>query len=115
MLEEHGVDLQALTPLYESCEDCISFNGPQKVTTGLSAIDGIGLFARWPIAKGELIAVARTGRFRTPAGRYTNHSDLPNADAVVSEGEWRWMARCDIAEDEEILINYRQVLELHQQ
>lgn len=113
MLDEYGIDLQALKPLYESCQDCIPFEGPQKVTTGLSSIDGIGLFARVPIASGDAICVARAGPSRTPAGRYTNHSDSPNAVMVKTQDEWRWVARRDIAAGEEILIDYRQALDLH--
>lgn len=113
MLEEQGLNLQAFEPLYESCVDCIGFDGPQKVTTGISAIDGIGLFACIAIGVAEQIAVARTGGLRTPAGRYTNHSDSPNAIMVKTGDRWCLVARSDIRAGEEILLDYRQVLQLH--
>lgn len=113
MFEACGIELQAFKPLYESCLDCIGFNGPQKVTTGISAIDGIGLFARVSIEIGEQIAVARTGPSRTPAGRYTNHSDSPNAVMVRTGDDWCLVACAAIRAGEEILLDYRQVLKLH--
>ncbi len=113
MLNSYGVDLQTVKPLYETLEDYIAFEGPQKVTTGLSPIDGIGLFATVTIDSGELIAVARHGIRRTPAGRYTNHSDSPNARLVERGQDWCLVACRAVSAGEEILLNYRDVFELH--
>lgn len=102
-----GVDFDHLRPIYESIEDLVPFQGAQKVTTGLSPVNGIGLFTTQPIAVGETIAVARQGSCRTPAGRYTNHSDQPNACVVATEDEFHLVAERNLSAGEEVFIDYR--------
>lgn len=48
-----------------------------------SPIHGKGLFAHGLFLPNQLIAKARNGTFRTPAGRFTNHSGDPNAKMVL--------------------------------
>lgn len=113
LVAKFGMDLEKCRPFYESIQDIIPFEGPQKVTTGLSGIDGIGLFAMEYLSSGDRIVTMRRGRYRTPAGRYTNHSDTPNA-TICREGEDWWLMACrDIHPHEEIVIDYRGVLEMH--
>lgn len=108
VLQEWGLTLEILKPLYESLADQIPFDGPQLVETGLSPIDGIGLFAKTAFRPGDSIALARERGKRTPAGRYTNHSDTPNA-IVVRREESLYLEACrNINAGEEILIDYRQ-------
>lgn len=83
-----------------------------------SPIEGWGLFATADIPAGEIIAPARIGNCRTPAGRYTNHSGLPNAVMTDSDNGLDLVALRYIYGNkggqlgEEILINYRHALEL---
>lgn len=96
--------------------------GSYKMLVADSPIHGKGVFASAAIAPGELIAPARVGGMRTPAGRYTNHAAAPNAimvkrangdiDLVAS----RAIAGCQGGQPgEEITIDYRQALGLSSQ
>lgn len=96
--------------------------GSYKMMVADSPIHGKGVFASAAIAPGELIAPARVGGMRTPAGRYTNHAAAPNAimvkrangdiDLVAS----RAIAGCQGGQPgEEITIDYRQALGLSRQ
>jgi len=82
-----------------------------KTDVGPSKIQGLGLFATNPIAAGEIIAPARIGDMRTPAGRYTNHSQNPNSEFVGCGGvDLQLVAKSAISSGEEITLNYRQAL-----
>jgi hypothetical protein len=74
-----------------------------------SLIDGTGLFADKPFSTGDLIAPGMAGELRTLAGRYSNHSALPNAEF---EADGRLFALRDIAQDEEITTDYGKTLSL---
>lgn len=87
--------------------------GSYKVKVGPSRIEGHGLIATSAIAAGEVIAPARLGGLRTPAGRYTNHAMVPNAAmAACGNGDLELIALSDIAgchggqDGEEITIDY---------
>lgn len=85
--------------------------GDWPVEVKPSCVDGVGLFATAPIKAGAQIAPARIGNFRTPAGRFTNHS--PNANAHMARQKYAGiylMATRDIAAGEEIFIDYRAAL-----
>lgn len=84
-----------------------------------SQIEGKGVFATATIAAGTVIAPARIGGKRTPAGRFTNHSATPNAAMVQRpNGDIDLVATRQIAgctggqHGEEITIDYRQALRL---
>lgn len=102
----------------ENEADQIPFpHGSYKVVVGSSPIDGSGLFATTPIEAGEVIAPARIGGMRTPAGRYTNHAAVPNAEMVaLPDGDINLVATRFIGGaqgggvGEEITIDYRQAL-----
>jgi len=108
MLAEFGLTLEVLRPLYESLEDQIPFDGSQVVETGLSAVDGIGIFSQRSFEPGDCVALCRHGRKRTPVGRYTNHSDSPNARVIHIDTDLYLEAIKPIALGEEILIDYRE-------
>lgn len=84
-----------------------------------SAIEGRGLFVTAPAEAGRVIAPARIGRRRTPAGRFTNHSASPNARMVLrDDGDIDLVALRRIegclggGPGEEVTIDYRQALAL---
>lgn len=84
-----------------------------------SQIEGKGVFATGTIAAGTVIAPARIGGMRTPAGRFTNHSATPNAAMVqrpngdIDLVATRHIAGCTGGQPgEEITIDYRQALRL---
>lgn len=74
-----------------------------------SQIHGKGIFACADFVTGEIIAPARIGVMRTPAGRYTNHSINPNGQYVrEAEDRISLVATRDIPKGGEITINYRE-------
>lgn len=84
-----------------------------------SDIEGKGLFLNWPVTENEIIAPARLGGLRTPAGRYVNHSKTPNcvfakdsADNIYLIAK-RKISGCKGGEHgEELTVDYRQALAL---
>lgn len=95
--------------------------GGYKVMVTDSPREGRGLFATAEIEPGEVIAPARIGDKRTPAGRYTNHSASPNAKFVPTRDGLNLVATRRITGmtggrvGEEITIDYRQAPELRKQ
>lgn len=120
VLDEYGIDHETALAQSKNTFDLIPFPlGSYKVMVSDSPIDGRGLFATAPIACGEVIAPARVGDKRTPAGRYTNHSINPNARFVLRQnGDLDLVATKDISGmhggdvGEEIVIDYRAALEI---
>lgn len=55
-------------------------NDNYKAAIAISAIADDGVIATANISAGETIGPARIGIYRTPFGRYTNHSKNPNAE-----------------------------------
>lgn len=93
--------------------------GSTKLRIRPSAIEGSGVFVSAPVEPGEVIAPARIGGMRTPAGRFTNHSKSPNARMVLRDsGDIDLVATQRIAgcmaggPGEEVTIDYRQALAL---
>lgn len=120
MLEQFGFSEQMVRSQSENEADQIGFQaGARRVKIGKSAIEGFGLFATADIQSGELIAQARIGGMRTPAGRYTNHAKNPNARMEMTPfGDINLVAIRSIKgchggmDGEEITIDYRQALAL---
>lgn len=104
----------------ETEDDQIPMPSGYNVTVRESAIEGLGLFSSVPVCSGSVIAPARIGDKRTPAGRYTNHSKNPNAEFVRNDiGDIWLVAKRDIqgcmggSYGEEITVDYAQTLALH--
>lgn len=84
-----------------------------------SPIEGLGIFLSAPIEPFHVIAPARVGGKRTPAGRYTNHAARPNAAMVLRlDGDIDLVAISRIEgckggqPGDEVTIDYRQALAL---
>jgi hypothetical protein len=116
MLLEHGIDEAKLKPLIDSLADQIPFKREWPLRVGPSLIEGDGLFATAKINSGELIAPARIGGKRTPAGRYTNHAFTPNAKMrAVGNGDVDLVALEPIPEEAEITVDYREAIKAGRQ
>lgn len=119
-IAEFGFDADTVTAMSENEDDQMPFpQGSYKVMVAPSSVHGRGLFATADIAANELIAPARIGGKRTPAGRFTNHSRHPNAEMVVAEsGDIFLFAKQVISGckggnvGDEITIDYRHALTL---
>ena len=122
-MEEHGFDLGWVRTVSEYEGDQIPFPcGSYKAVVSNSKIEGKGLFASGNIEAGEVIAPARLGDKRTPAGRYTNHAKNPNAYFVLlPNNDLNLVALRPIRGTvggnigEEITIDYRQALSLYKE
>lgn len=84
-----------------------------------SYIEGKGVFLSVGVEKNTVIAPARMGGKRTPAGRFTNHAKDANAAFVMSDnGDIYLVATKSISgcvggeQGEEVTVNYRQALSL---
>ena len=120
---EYKLNLELVRKISEHKGDQIPFpQGSYKVIVSDSKIEGKGLFATGNIQVGEVIAPARIGEKRTPAGRYTNHAKNPNAVFVLRDNEDIDLVASQPISGmrggllgEEITIDYRQALSLYKE
>ena len=74
-----------------------------------SDLHGMGMFAATDVLTGGILAPARLGVKRTPAGRYTNHAKRPNCVFIPhSNGDIFLVAAEDIPCGTELTVDYRQ-------
>lgn len=120
LLEEIGMTEEQVQRQVQIVEDLIDFDTPNTLRLADSYIHGKGIFTTAPIFKDEWIAKARIDGKRTPAGRYTNHSAVPNCTLVIDENSDIWLkALEDIdgcmggSKGTELTIDYREALKLN--
>ena len=120
LLEEIGMTEEQVQRQVQIVEDLIDFDTPNTLRLADSCIHGKGIFTTAPIFKDEWIAKARIDGKRTPAGRYTNHSAVPNCTLVIDENSNIWLkALEDIdgcmggSKGTELTIDYREALKLN--
>lgn len=75
-----------------------------------SEIDGQGLFATKDFDQGETICLAMRDNKRTLAGRYSNHSPVPNANIARKDGELVLVALQDVQAGDELTTDYGETL-----
>jgi hypothetical protein len=101
-------------------DDQIPFpSGGYSVQVSKSDIDGKGLFATAGFKVDTVIAPARFAGMRTPAGRYVNHSKVPNCYFVMDDDKDIYLvSKTDITGcrggqlGTELTVDYRQALSL---
>jgi hypothetical protein len=103
---------KSMLELIES-ED-VTLNNDWDVYLCESPINGIGLFAESGFCSNDFIAPMRVKDKRSIAGRYTNHSLNPNSKPKFLNGVLSLVCSKSILADEEITVNYREVLKLRQ-
>jgi hypothetical protein len=121
LLNELNISEDLVRTQSENQEDQIPFPfGNYKIKVSNSDIQGKGIFTTAQISKDEIIAPARIEGMRTPAGRFANHSPIPNAMMVKKQnGNIDLIAIKDIdgcrggLDGEEITVDYRQVLSIN--
>ena len=96
---------------------------PESLTIKTSKVDGLGLFAKKKIKKGEELGIThiKIGQrlFRTPLGGFINHSDFPNCIKAMTRISnvddtfvkmdykiWKLFTLNDIKKDAELTITY---------
>ena len=78
------------------------------VFIGTSSISGNGLFSSFGCNEGDSLCVARIGKKRTMAGKYTNHSKNPNCFfRCDNNGDVYLIAAKKIDAKEELTVDYR--------
>lgn len=107
MFIERGVDEEKVRPFFENDSDVIEFDKDYGVEIKESPISGKGVIASKGFYPGEFIAPAMRAFKRTPAGRYTNHSFVPNAKFVGERDHMDLVATSRILAGDEITIDYR--------
>jgi hypothetical protein len=121
LLSSYGFNKEQVRSQAESEDDQIEFpfNSAAKFYVKKSSVEGVGAFLSSPAEAGEIIAPARISGLRTPAGRYVNHSMLPNAKFVLNnDGDIYLVATRYINGSkggdggEEVTVDYRQALSL---
>jgi hypothetical protein len=119
MCAQIGYTPEQVREASERSDDLIPFPiGEYKVKIGRSRIEGRGLIATSDIAGAEIICHACLAGKRTPAGRYMNHSDTPNAQMFIAAGNvylraLRAISGCVGGQDgEEVTVDYRFAVEL---
>lgn len=123
MLAEIGVSEGVVREQSENLDDQTNLpSGSYKIKVSDSLIEGKGLFATADISIGETIAPARISGKRTIAGRYANHSPIPNAEMLLGEsGDIFLVSKAEISgcrggfDGDEITVDYRQSYKLTRQ
>ena len=79
-----------------------------------SPIQGKGVFATQSFNANEAVGIARTNGVKTTIGRYCNHSPQPNVFPLLDGDEVIFISNRKIEAGDEILANYRDILEFSQ-
>jgi hypothetical protein len=103
-----GFSEQELLDISENKADMLYLHSStDKFEIKSSDIHGKGLFAKVEIKKNEIIGPARLHNMRTEIGKYSNHSDTPNAKMIKNEiGDIDLVAIEDIEINKEITTDY---------
>lgn len=119
LLIEYGFTEETVRKQSEDMEDQTPMPyGDYKFLISKSEIEGRGVFASANISGGEVVGQAKINGKRTPIGRYTNHSNHPNAKMVGNNWDIYMVAIQDILgcrggfNGEEITTDYRENLNL---
>ena len=111
MLEEIGVSPEQVEKETRISEDLIDIDLSELgLKLGYSQIHGTGLFADEDIFADDPIGPMNLRGMRTQLGRYTNHSDTPNAYPYVVEGGILMVAKENLVAGDEITVDYRQMI-----
>lgn len=108
-IKELGFTHAEVRKITEDTKDQTDQGLSDAVYVGTSPIQGNGVFCAVDFKEGETLSYGRIGGKRTKAGRYTNHSKLPNCKFVVDgKGNMVLVAVQDIRKGEEATVDYRQ-------
>lgn len=72
-----------------------------------SPVHGQGLFATKTFNIGDIVCPGRLDGYRTPGGRFINHSHQANIEPVLVDGDIYAVALRTIQADDELLVDYR--------
>ena len=111
VLLEHNLTEHGARQISEQTDDlCAMPEGERLTEIRASSIEGLGVFATADIpAAGCYVGPVRLGKFRTPIGRYTNHSANPNCIFMANpDGGIDLYSIRAVALGDELTVCYRQ-------
>jgi len=106
---ESGMTQEQIIEQVENKDDMIN-DELEGVYIADSIIEGKGLFSSKSLLINDVICQARIDDKRTLAGRYSNHAVFANAEIKITDNGAEIVAIRDIEENEEITVNYRDVI-----
>lgn len=101
-----GMDQTEVNSIVQNTDDQVAFDKDYLAIIAPSEIHGSGLFTQVDIPAGKAICPARVGNFRTPAGRYMNHSATPNTYMEIFADSIQVVASENILKGAELTTNY---------
>ena len=109
-LTELGLSQEEMDKIVSIDSDLMEM--PKEYATELrpSKIHGNGLFATKSFEQWDVVCPCRVKGKRTPGGRYVNHSHKNNLMPVKIGDDIYVLATRDIYENEELLLNYREMM-----
>lgn len=112
-LSEMGLSQAEMDKIAAITEDLIDM--PVEYATELrpSKIDGNGLFAVKDFKMWDVVCPCRLNGKRTPGGRFVNHSHKNNLMPIKIGDDIYAVASRDIYENEELLLNYRDMVRVN--
>lgn len=111
VLLEYGFTEKQAREQSENIGDQTPLSNEYSVQVGDSIIQGKGLYTTKTFKAGAVIMPARVGGKRTLAGRYVNHSVLPNSIMKVNGSNIDLVALRDLS-TEELTCDYRDSLDI---
>lgn len=112
-LEQSGLSEPEIRLISEIKEDLIEMPEEYSVEVRESNIQGLGMFATKVFEVDEVVCPARLNGNRTPAGRFTNHSNEYNLVPVKKEEDIYMVASKKILPGDELLVDYRDMLSIN--
>lgn len=107
-----GFDVETVRRLSENERDQVPMPDgfAAKFEIGPSVIEGRGVICTSSFVAWEVVGPARISGKRTPLGRFTNHSSIPNAVMKFSDGfDVVLLTIRSVRPGDEIAVDYRQV------
>lgn len=105
-LHQAGISQPALDEIVNTDDETIETELP-GIERKKSKIHGIGMFATRSFSKGDAVCPGRVSGRRTLAGRWINHSVDANIEPVSFDGDIFAVAKTDIHQGDELLVDYR--------
>lgn len=114
VLSEYGFTAEQVRAECENAADQIPMpEGYEHLEVRASEISGNGMYSQLNHIAGEFIAPVRVGGMRTTAGRFVNHSPMPNCFFSRSDdGDLFLFASKMINKGSELTIDYREALNI---
>jgi len=106
-IKQLGLSQDQIDIIVNNTSDLIDMPIEYKVEIRDSKIHNKGLFSLKSFNKGEIVCAGRLNGKRTPGGRFINHSYDGNIIPKKIGDDIYAIAKCNIKENEELLVDYR--------